>query len=161
MEIRRQKINNAYVPEQASEEDLEQFDNVQYEPTEEEKKLIDLHEELKSVYGNECITLSQLEAFKNKYENIHISKVGSDSKNYYIWRTLRRYEYKEMMKGKVNEDMEALNEMVVEKCILFPLYDFQFRNQSDAGVITTLGQQIQYKSGFVSPQEALSLIYVA
>ena len=65
------------------------------------------------------------------------------------------------MKAGDITDPEAFNEMIVEKCLLYPDYNFTFRNQSHAGTITALGAQMSYKSGFVSDQEALNLIYIS
>ena len=50
--------------------------------------------------------------------------------------------------------------MLVDKCLLYPQPSTSWSLTCDAGIITTLGKQIAYKSGFVSPQEALSLIKV-
>lgn len=160
MEARKKQVVRTPedIPLQASEEE---FDQYQPQLSPEAQALMALHEDLKSVYGDDTPMISQLEGWKNRWTNLNVSKIGQDRKEYYIWRTLRRYEYKEMMQGKATEDAEALNEMLVEKCLLYPTYDFNFRQTTDAGVISTLGQQISYKSGFVSQQEALSLIYVA
>ena len=147
-----------YIPPQATEEEYQNFEP---EISPEDQKIMDIHKSLEEVYGDAAPILSQLEAWKKRWGNINISKIGADRKEYYIWRTLLRYEYKEMTKGGAHEDPDSFNEMLVEKCSLYPIYDFQFKTKSDAGVITTLGQQIAYKSGFVSPQEALSLIYIA
>lgn len=141
-----------------------QADESQYEEpplSEEDKKLKDLYETLQKAYGDSAPLISALEAWKKRWGNIHISKVSNERNEYYIWRTLRRHEYKEINVGDALSDSESTNELLVEKCLLFPDYNFAFRNQTDAGIITTLGQQISYKSGFVSPQEALSLIYIA
>jgi len=162
MEVRNNKkkaqAEEVYIPPQATEEDFQQYEP-QISP--EDQKLMEIHGSLVEVYGDQAPMLSQLEAWKKRWGQIHVSKIGADRKEYYIWRTLLRFEYKEMTKGGAHEDSDSFNEMLVEKCALYPLYDFTFKNKSDAGVITTLGQQIAYKSGFVSPQEALSLIYIA
>lgn len=159
MEIRKKQAQviepeEIYVPQQATEE--EDFSYL----SESDRQLKELHDKLTEAYGDAAPMLSQIEAWKSRWGNIQVSKVGADRKEYYIWRTLLRYEYKEMQKGKAAEDDDAFNEMIVEKCILYPFYDFQFKTKSDAGIISTLGQQISYRSGFVSPQEALSLIYI-
>lgn len=158
MEVRKKdKAEEVYIPPQATEEE---YNHEQY-LSESDKVIMEVHEKLKEAYGDQAPMLSQLEAWKNRWGNIHVSKVGTDRKEYYVWRTLQRFEYKEMSKGEAIDDPNSFNEMIVEKCILYPLYDFTFRTKSDAGVITTLGQQISYRSGFVSPQEALSLVYIA
>lgn len=125
-----------------------------------DKKLQLLHQQLVSSYGDNAPMISQLEAWKTKYNNIYVSQVGEERKEIFVWRTLQRREYKDMQIGAATDSQEAFNEMLVEKCILFPFYDYQFRSTSDAGIISTLGQQISYKSGFVSPEEALSLVFV-
>lgn len=153
------KPQSVYIPPQATEEEVYQYEEPEITP--DQAKLIELHKMLKEHYKDEAPMISQIEAWKQRWGHINVSKVGSDRPEYYVWRTLQRYEYKEMSKGTSIDMNEAFNEMLVEKCILFPNYEFNFRTKSDAGVITTLGNQIAYKSGFVSPQEALSLIYVA
>lgn len=160
MEIRKKQNNQTqveevYIPPQ----DKEPEEDLSY-LSESDRQLKELHEKLVEAFGENAPMLSQIEAWKTRWGNIQVSKVGADRKEYYIWRTLLRFEYKEMQKGKAAEDDDAFNEMIVEKCLLYPFYDFQFKNKSDAGIITTLGQQISYRSGFVSPQEALSLIYI-
>lgn len=143
-----------YIPPQATEEDF--LDEV-------DQKLKDLYDSLKEIYGEEAPLISQLEAWKQRWGSLNVSKVGQDRDTLYVWRTLQRLEYKKFKEtgSKKLEDEDAYNEMLVEQCLLYPKYDFIFRQKSDAGVITTLGTQIAYKSGFVSPQEALALIYVA
>ena len=129
--------------------------------SESDKKLMSLHKSLLEVYGeNVAPTLSQLEGWKKRHDNIYVSNVSNNNKEIYVWRVLRRYEYKELKEGDIR-DPESFNEMIVEKCLLFPTYSFTFRNSSVAGVITTLGAQMSYKSGFVSEQEALNLIYIS
>lgn len=127
---------------------------------ESDKKLMVLHKSLTEIYGDSTPTLSQLEAWKKRHDNIYVSNVSNNNKDLFVWRVLKRYEYKELKEGDI-VDPESFNEMIVEKCLLFPNYDFSFRNQSNAGTITTLGAQMSYKSGFVSEQEALNLIYIS
>ncbi len=129
--------------------------------SESDKKLMTLHKSLIECYGEkEAPLLSQLEAWKQRHTNIYVSNTSNNSKDLYVWRVLRRYEYKAMKAGDIT-DPEAFNEMIVEKCLLYPDYNFTFRNQSHAGTITALGAQMSYKSGFVSDQEALNLIYIS
>lgn len=149
---------DVFIPQQASDEDLYNFEP---QLSEEDQALVNLHEELVKAYGDSAPMLSQLEGWKKRWGSISVSKVNADRKEFYVWRTLRRFEYKDMAKGGAMDDADTSNEMIVEKCLLYPAYDFTFRQQTDAGVITTLGTQISYKSGFVSPQEALSLIFIA
>ena len=60
----------------------------------------------------------------------------------------------------VFDNDEKANEVLVEKCLLYPQPTTTWRLTSDAGIITTVGKQIAYKSGFVTQQEALSLIKI-
>lgn len=128
--------------------------------TPEQKELQDLHDMIEEVDPTGAPLVSVLEAWKFRHKTIFVSKVSSESKQYFIFTTIKRAEFKSLQETGVFENEEKGNEILVEKCLLYPLPDARFRLTSDAGVITTLGKQIAYKSGFVSPQEALSLIKI-
>lgn len=153
------KIRNApeekeavYIPPQAIEEEYQE-DYV-------DKDLLDLHKLLTEVDPEGAPILSVLEAWKAKHKSLYVSKISNDSIPYYVFTTIKRHEFKKLQSQGVFEDDEKGNEVLVEKCLLYPTPTTQWRFTSDAGIITTLGKQIAYKSGFVTPQEALSLIKI-
>lgn len=104
-------------------------------------------------------TEADIENWKSQYGTIHISTIlnGSDL---YLWRTLRRQEYKQLMKsGFLNEVLRG-EEAIVKKCLLYPKPDEKFMATSNAGVVSSLKEQIMYKSSFVPESIALSQIKV-
>lgn len=139
----------------------ENYDEVpEYQAPIQDKELLDLYNLLKEVNPDTCPMMSELEAWKSFHRSIYISKVSSEAPEYYVWRTLKRHEFKKLSATNSLDDDEKANEILVEKCVLYPIVSQEWRLISDAGVITTLGKQIAYKSGFVTQQEALSLIKV-
>lgn len=149
----KNKEEETYIPPQAIEEEFNVEDHV-------DKDILDLHELLVETYQDSAPLLSVLEAWKNKHKRLFISKISSDSPDYYIFTSIKRSEFKKYQAQGVFENEEKGNEVLVETCLLFPAATTQWRLTCDAGIITTLGKQIAYKSGFVSQQEALSLIKI-
>lgn len=124
------------------------------------KELIELAEFLEEENQPNAPSLAVLEAWKQRHKSIYISQVSIESNQYYIFTTIKRNTYKQLQASGALDDDEKSNEVLVDKCLLYPEPNTSWRLTSDAGIITTLGKQIAYKSGFVSPQEALSLIKV-
>ena len=147
---------NVYIPPQASEMDGGFYEEV----PETDKGLLDLHELLTEVDPDNAPMISVLEAWKAKHKVLYVSKVSSDSKEYYVFTSIKRVDFKKLQDQGVFDNEEKGNEVLVEKCLLYPHPTATWRLTSSAGIITTLGRQISYKSGFVSQQEALSLIKI-
>lgn len=150
-----QENQEVYIP--PSEEELDDFKD---ELTQEQKDLIDLQEYLSSVSPKDAPMVSELEAWKSKHRTLFVSKISADSEQPYVFTTLKRKDFKVYQEKGVFDNEEKGYEVLVEKCLLYPTPTQAWRLISDAGVITTLGKQIAYKSGFVSQQEALSLIKI-
>lgn len=126
----------------------------------ETKELMELAEFLEEENQKDAPSLAVLESWKIKHKSIYISQISVDSDQYYIFTTIKRNTYKQLQASGALDDDEKSNEVLVDKCLLYPQPSTSWRLTCDAGIITTLGKQIAYKSGFVSPQEALSLIKV-
>lgn len=135
-------------------------DDIEFEVSPEQQELIDLHEYLKSIDPKTAPEVSVLEAWKHKHKSLYVSKISSDSTQPYVFTTIKRQDFKVLQGQGVFDNEEKGNEVLVEKCLLYPAPTQVWRMISDAGIITTLGKQIAYKSGFVSQQEALSLIKI-
>ncbi len=100
-----------------------------------------------------------VEAWKDNYGKIFVSSVlGDDS--IYVWRTINRQEYKQMVNNGIVKNPMLYEETVVRRCVLWPKVSAENVSVSDAGVVPTLAKQILYRSGFVSDQMALNLIKV-
>ena len=100
-----------------------------------------------------------LEAWKSTYGKFFVSSILGDD-TIFIWRTINRTEYKQMINTGVAKNQNSYEDAVVRKCCLWPKITGEGLASSDAGVVPTLSKQILYKSGFVSDQMALSLIKV-
>lgn len=101
----------------------------------------------------------ELEEWKDMYGVFYISSIGDDD-NLYIWRTLKRLEYKQLIKSGVANDQMRYEEAVLTRCSLWPKLGLETMAKLNAGVVETLAKQVLYKSGFVSDQMALSMIKV-
>lgn len=146
-----------YIPPQSSEEDLEEI----YEELDPRfKELLALNELLKEEGNKDVPEVSVLEALEARHKVLYVSKVSQESKQYYIFTSIKRKDFKMLQEQGVFDNEEKGNEVLVEKCLLYPAPTTAWRLTCDAGIVTTLGKQIAYKSGFVSTQEALSLIKI-
>lgn len=145
---------DVYIPPQTIEEEYEP------EVPQIDKDLVDLHNLLKEVDPEDAPLLSVLEAWKYKHRSLYVSKISNDSPEFYVFTTIKRSDFKKLQEQGIFENKEKGNEVLVEKCLLYPQPTTGWRLTSDAGIISTLGEQIAYKSGFVSQQEALSLIKI-
>ena len=102
---------------------------------------------------------SDLETWKAVYGNFYASSVLGDD-NIYIWRTMKRGEYKQIAGSGAMKDQMLYEDAVIRKCLIYPYPQPEWFQVQDAGVMPTLFKQIMYKSGFVSEEMALTLINV-
>lgn len=88
---------------------------------------------------------SEILAWKKQFGRIYSTELDGDI---YIWRTINRFEYKEVMSApNTNELMRE--EMICEVCVLFP-YDYSYESMVNepGGIPSMLSEQIMQKSGF-------------
>jgi hypothetical protein len=98
----------------------------------------------------------QLEEWKAIHGTYYMSSI--DGSEVYIWRTIKRTEYKSLLTSGAMEKPGLLEEFLVRKCLLWPKANPEFMSGSPAGIISTLFKQIYYQSGFISDEESLSMI---
>jgi hypothetical protein len=92
--------------------------------------------------------LSKVEEWNSLYKNVYMTEF--EDGEIFIWRTLRRKEFKDIMKVE-GADAMYREERVCEKCVLWPeKYDFIAMTTGKAGVPTLLSEQIMDRSGFTS-----------
>ena len=101
----------------------------------------------------------ELEEWKDMYGNFYISSIDDDE-SYYIWRTLKRIEYKNLIKSGMANDQLRYEEAVIVRCCLWPKMNLEVLAKENAGNVETLAKQILFKSGFVPDQLALSMIKI-
>ena len=98
----------------------------------------------------------QLEEWKAIHGKFFVSSIDGD--DIFIWRTLRRNEYKQIAASGAMDQQNLLEESIIRKCLLYPKPTSEFLLANDAGIIPTLFEQISFKSGFIPKEQALSLI---
>ncbi len=123
----------------------------------EEQELDPLQELLVTLEGYQNAPNSfDLEQWKDLHGMFFASSVNGE--DMYIWRTLKRLEYKSIAQSGAMEKQDLLENSIVRKCLLWPHPSPDFFASSDAGIIPTLFKQIMHKSGFVSDEIAISMI---
>jgi|LFRM01.1.fsa_nt_gb hypothetical protein len=95
-------------------------------------------------------TRKMVEEWKAHYGDIYSTTFDEEV---FIWRTLNRTEYKEILKIR-NADGMYREERICEKCVLWPIgYSHLQMASGKAGIPSLLAEQIMDKSGFVPLKE--------
>jgi len=109
--------------------------------------------------GNELLfpggpTLAKIEEWKSLHGDVYLTEFDEDV---YLWRSLRRKEYKDIM--KINgADQYYKEERIVDKVMLYPEnYNFMSMTNGKAGVPTLLSELVMEKSGFSAKTGAVKL----
>lgn len=103
-------------------------------------------------------THSQVSAWKKQFEvdghHVMLSEIGDEV---FIWRTLNRVEYREVM-ALPNTDPLQREEILCEICTLYPPnYNFTEMASRRAGVPAVLAEQLMKESGFTQPTPPIRL----
>lgn len=94
-------------------------------------------------------TKSQLDSWKKQWEGADIF-VTEIQEQYFIFRTLNRFEYKQIV-ALPNVDALQREEIICETVTLFPYtYKWDSMAKDKAGVPSTLSQIVMEKSGFTN-----------
>lgn len=98
--------------------------------------------------------LSQVEAWKKQYGEIYATNIGD---NVYIWRTLTRAEYKQIM-ALPNTNPLIREEMICQLCVLYPEnFTYDVMASQGAGIPAVLAQEIMNASGFTDQYSTIKL----
>ena len=88
----------------------------------------------------------EVDAWKLQYKTVYATEI--DGSGVFVWRTLNRKEFKELMKIETTDPL-AREEKLCDLCILWPEgLDEESFQEGDAGVPTILAEQIMERSGF-------------
>jgi len=90
--------------------------------------------------------------WKNKYKNIYCVKVRD---NFYIFRLLTRGEYLNIFNLQQHSSY-SIDDMVLEECLLHPLYKKEWMDNRLAGEIDFLSKSVVKVSGFSRENELLN-----
>ena len=119
------------------------------EEAQKEKTALDIIKEFKDGPSDE-----QVEQWKTMFgeNNIFASMYSEDE--LYVYRPITRTEWKSIMMdlAKAPQDKRASvnEEMVVQRCMLFPQFDIDFKAGSKAGTISSIYTQILIVSNFMN-----------
>ncbi|PFK99994.1 tail chaperonin [Priestia megaterium] len=101
-------------------------------------------------------THNELEKWKSMY-NGEVYLTEFDEENVFIWRPIKRKEYKDIAKIP-NADQFYKEERICDKSLLFPAnYGAMNMSVGKAGIPTLLSELILEKSGFVAKTGAMRL----
>jgi hypothetical protein len=116
------------------------------------------------ILKNTTITEEMISQWKELYGD-KVYFVSFDDTEYYAFRYLSRIEYKEIVKQIMKaknlspvEQNELMDELIVQKCLIYPAFDVDLKTKSPAGTIESLAKQIRVYSNFLSDDFALSLV---
>ena len=97
---------------------------------------------------------AQVDQWKNLYGEVHL--LGLDETTMYIFRPIRRLEYKGMVQN--SQDEAAFQEQIIQKCVLWPKFSPEMLAGCKGGDIEALFTAIMECSNFLQPQVVLSLV---
>lgn len=98
--------------------------------------------------------LEEVEEWKSRYGEVYLTEFEEDV---FIWRSLTRKEYKEIMKIE-RADNYYKEERICDKVVIWPEgYNFLQMAQGKAGIPTLIAELVMEKSGFQAKTGALRL----
>jgi hypothetical protein len=113
------------------------------------------------IVEEEDVTAEDIERWKEAFGKVYATRF--DEGENFIYRYLAYPEYK-----KIRSDLEKINnpqkaatlfdEMIVEKCLLYPKYTPELKATLKAGTISTLAEQIRVASNFLPDAVMYELI---
>ena len=100
-------------------------------------------------------TQEQIDEWKSKYGDIFVATFGEEK---YIYRPLKRFEYKQILSlGQAADARTYAEEKVAEKCIVWPKIEAAKLSTFKAGTISTLVDLIMAASNFGITEEPKKL----
>lgn len=142
-------------------EEKERLEIAEEQIEEEKKGYITDIEMLASVFAEKenGPKIYDIQSWKDQYKVLHVSSIFQED-DLYIWRTLNRSEYKQLLKSGMLGEQARAEDTIVRRCLLYPEPTESFLLTSPAGIVSTLKEQIMHRSGFVPEGYALSQIKV-
>lgn len=101
------------------------------------------------------VTPEQIAEWKGKFGEVFVAKFSEEEK--YVYRPLRRLEYKQLLTLGQNENKTFAEEKVVQMCVVHPIIDPSKVAMLKAGTISTLVDLIMAASNFGVSEEPIKL----
>lgn len=100
-------------------------------------------------------TQAQIDEWKTKFGDVYLAKFSDTEK--YVYRPLRRFEYKQVLSLGQGENKSFAEEKVVQMCVIYPSIDPTQMAALKAGTISTLVELIMSASNFGVSEEPIKL----
>ena len=101
------------------------------------------------------VTKEQVSEWKEKYGDIYVATFNEEE---YIYRPLKRFEYKQILSINQTQDARTFaEEKVAEKCIIWPKIESAKLSTLKAGTISTIVDLIMAASNFGITEEPRKL----
>ncbi len=97
---------------------------------------------------------SAISAWKATFGEINLLALTEDEM--YIYRTVNRLEFKQI--SAMAKDENSFDEMLVQRCVLWPKLGVEFNMASKGGTIPSLKEAILQTSNFLDPRVVMSLV---
>jgi len=101
------------------------------------------------------VTPEQINEWKVKFGEVYVAKFSEEEK--YVYRPLRRLEYKQLLTLGQGENKSFAEEKVVQMCIVHPIVDPSKISLMKAGTVSTLVELIMTASNFGISEEPVKL----
>jgi hypothetical protein len=124
-------------------------------PTDPAEKMKWVSEKLREVNPNSPGP-SELMNWKQMHGNVFVLQLAEDV---YIYRYIKRQEWSQMMANPAVQKMrtEQIEDMIVEKCLLFPKLSPERKAFLPAGAVGMLAEQIRLQSQFLDPMQVANI----
>ena len=103
---------------------------------------------------------TEIDAWKAQYGEAFVSAFSSTE--VYVWRPLKRHEYRNLQLDLANPEKKMDNfdyeEAICVTCSLWPKLTAGFFANAKGGTPTSLAEQVMQNSNFFSPQQAASFV---
>jgi len=100
-------------------------------------------------------TQVQIDEWKVKFGDVFVAKFSAEEK--YVYRPLRRFEYKQILSVGQQDNKAFAEEKVVQMCSLWPVVDPTKISTYKAGTVSTLVELIMAASNFGISEEPVKL----
>jgi len=97
----------------------------------------------------------KVDEWKAKFGDLYVATFGEEK---YVYRPLKRFEYKQILQvGQTPDSRTFAEEKVAQKCVIWPEIDVSKISTLKAGTISTLVDLIMAASNFGVTEEPIKL----
>lgn len=101
-------------------------------------------------------TQDQINEWKAKFGDVYVATFSPEEK--YVYRPLRRFEYKQILSVGQQQDSKAfMEEKVAQMCVVWPAIDVNKLTTFKAGTISTIVDLVMTASNFGITEEPVKL----